>query len=386
MGMLEMLFRPIFPCDPDDPEAGILCILVPDLSESECPDNGFVTCEKYWNSEADYMRKNSFILSAYWILVAAICVVGHMILFWGFGNASERMSKRVRDTAFKSLVRQEVSFFDKRNVGKITSELQEDATKIQVFTGDPVRQIVMALAGIVAGLAIAFVYMWPFAILALSCVPIMGYASSLEMKQMMGTDMEEDNEKEEQVSTPGGIIVETLLNIGTVSALTLEEERYRTFEDVVRDTEEDYITHGLRQGVVSGLSICLQEWVMALQIWFGGWLLYKYPEDYTFYDLMVSMFGLLFGIFTLGAAFQDMADRKETEESASRIFYLIDHRSAIDPFSEDGKTVDYNALPKPRSKKKSMERKKSIKKEEKKKKKASSMKNVAKEQPDFVDV
>jgi len=245
----------------------------------------------------------------------------------------------------------------------------------------------MALAGIVAGLAIAFVYMWPFAILALSCVPIMGYASSLEMKQMMGTDMEEDNEKEEQVSTPGGIIVETLLNIGTVSALTLEEERYRTFEDVVRDTEEDYITHGLRQGVVSGLSICLQEWVMALQIWFGGWLLYKYPEDFTFFDLMVSMFSLLFGIFALGPAFQDMADRKEIEESASRIFYLIDHRSAIDPLSEDGKKVDYNALKKPRSKKKSIERKKSIKKEEKKKKKkASSMKNVAKEEPDFVDV
>merc|ERR1712025_1286478 len=101
----------------------------------------------------------------------------------------------------------------------------------------------------------------------------------------------------------------------------------------------------------------------------------------------VSMFSLLFGIFALGPAFQDMADRKEIEESASRIFYLIDHRSAIDPLSEDGKKVDYNALKKPRSKKKSIERKKSIKKEEKKKKKkASSMKNVAKEEPDFVDV
>lgn len=205
------------------------------------------------------------------------------------------------------------------------------------------------------------------------------------MKQMMGEDATEDIKKED-ISSPGGIVVETLLNMGTVSALTLEDERFNLFQEAMVDNQENYVKEGVHQGVLSGLSIGLQEWVMALEFWFGGWLLTKFPENYTFYDFMVAMFALLFGIFSLGIAFQDMADRKETEASANRIFYLIDRESSIDPLSEEGKTVDYNSLPKPKpKKKKSLVKKKSIKKEEKKKKKPSSKKNVAEEQSDSQD-
>merc|ERR1719343_1607196 len=374
--MIDMIYRPVFGCQED---FGLPCNIT---SKVDCEVGSIVTCEKYWNSEADYMRERSFFIGGLWIVMMVVCAVGHIILFWGFGQASERISKRVRDAAFYSLVRQDVSFFDKRNVGQITSELQEDATRIQVFTGDPIRQIIMALSGLLIGLVISFFYMWPFALLAIACIPFMGFASSIEMKQMMGEDATEDNKKEE-ASSPGGIIVETLINMGTVSALTMEEERYRIFQEAVNNTEENYVRSGLHQGVLSGLSIGLQEWIFGLQFWFGGWLLTKFPERYDFYDLMVAMFALLFGIFSLGAAFQDIADRKETEASANRIFHLIDRQSAIDPLSEEGKTVDYNSLPKSK-KKESSEKKKSSKKEGKKKKSTKNL--VADEQADFLEV
>lgn len=381
--MLDMIFRPIFGCMELGTESVVFCN-VSQLLECE-PNQEFLACDEYIKSEADYMRERSFIIGGLWILMCVICDVGHIILFWGFGNASERMSKRIRDSAFHSIVRQEVSFFDKRNVGQITSELQEDATRIQVLTGDPIRQIIMSLSGILIGVIVSLIYMWPFALLAIACIPVMGFASSIEMKQMMGEDATEDIKKED-ISSPGGIVVETLLNMGTVSALTLEEERFNLFQEAMVDNQEDYVKEGVHQGVLSGLSIGLQEWIMALEFWFGGWLLTKFPENYTFYDFMVAMFALLFGIFSLGIAFQDMADRKETEASANRIFYLIDRESSIDPLSEEGKTVDYNSLPKPKpKKKKSLVKKKSIKKEEKKKKKPSSKKNVADEQSDSQD-
>jgi len=377
--MIDLIYRPVYGCTQG---VGVPCILA---ELSECPSDGVVACDEYWNSEADDMRERSYVLTGLWVAIIVVNAVGNILLFWGFGHASERMSRRVRDAAFQSLVRQDVSFFDKRQVVKITSELQEDATRIQVFTGDPIRQFLMSVSGVATGVVISFVFMWPFAILAILCIPVMGFASSLEMKQMMGEDMEEEGNVKEEVSSPGGIVVETLLNMGTVSALTLEEERYRIFQDALEKNEDNYVKEGLHQGVLAGLSVSLQQWIFGLQFWFGGWILTKYPEKYTFFDLNVSMFCILFGVFTLGAAFQDMADRKETEESASRIFYLIDRNSDIDPLSEEGKTLDYNALPKPRSKKKSMERKKSIKKEQNKKKGASSMKNVAKEDSDYLD-
>ena len=72
----------------------------------------------------------------------------------------------------------------------------------------------------------------------------------------------------------------------------------------------------------------------------GGWILFKYPGVFSFNDFLISNFALLFSLFGLGAAFQDLSDRKEAEKSAGRIFYLLDRQSEIDPLSEDGVKLD----------------------------------------------
>ena len=80
-----------------------------------------------------------------------------MLTFWGFGTARERLNKRVRDSTFAALLRQEVGFFDKRSVGSITSELQDDAAKIHAFSGEPARSFLIAVASLVTGLVLSFV-------------------------------------------------------------------------------------------------------------------------------------------------------------------------------------------------------------------------------------
>lgn len=92
-------------------------------------------------------------------------------------------------------------------------------------------------------------------------------------------------------------------------------------------------------GVTGGCSQFIQQWINALQLWFGGWLLFNFPEDYSFKDFLISDFAVLFSLFGLGAAFQDMSDRKEVEKSAGRIFYLLDRQSEIDPLSTEGKKL-----------------------------------------------
>jgi ATP-binding cassette, subfamily B (MDR/TAP), member 1 len=102
---INLLFRPIFNCTG---EIG---------STPMCPPNKpceqFDTCQEYWSSAANEMQEDSYFLSLYWVLVMIGCFVGNVLLFWGFGMASERLNKRVRDSAFNSLVRQEVAFFGK---------------------------------------------------------------------------------------------------------------------------------------------------------------------------------------------------------------------------------------------------------------------------------
>jgi ABC-type multidrug transport system fused ATPase/permease subunit len=70
---------------------------------------------------------------------------------------SERLSKRVRDMSFTALLRQEVGYFDMRSVGSITSQLQDDAARIQAFSGEPVRAFLVALAAVATGVILAFI-------------------------------------------------------------------------------------------------------------------------------------------------------------------------------------------------------------------------------------
>ena len=182
-------------------------------------------------------------------------------------------------------------------------------------------------------------FMWPFALIALACIPLMAFATSMEMKQFLGEDTI-DESKSDELNSPGGIVVETLLNIGTVSALTMEEERFKNYEDALRNSEPNYIRDGMMQGFLAGLSMFIQQWINALQLWWGGWILFNYPNTYTFNDFLISNFALLFSLFGLGAAFQDISDRKETEKSVGRIFYLLDRKSAIDPLGEEGKKLN----------------------------------------------
>jgi len=139
---INLLFQPVFPCDDDS------------LPSESIP---FSTCQEYYGDVVDDMRSTSFQVASYWVIVGVFgCVLGSILTFYGFGTASERMNKRLRDSTFKALLRQEVAFFDKRSVGSITSQLQDDTGRIQAFSAEPVRSILTALSSIIIGVALSF--------------------------------------------------------------------------------------------------------------------------------------------------------------------------------------------------------------------------------------
>ncbi len=225
-----------------------------------CEPFGSASCAEYRGSTSHYLRHRSYVIAAFWVIIALEGVVGFVLTYWGFGMASERLNKRVRDSAFSALVRQEVSFFDKRSVGSITSQLQDDAARIHTFSGEPIRSMLIALSSVLTGVVLSFSYMWPFALLALACIPFMAFATSIEMKQFVGEDTGTGQDQDE-LNSPGGIVVETLLNIRTVSALTLEGQRYDDYNHALIHAEPNYVKTALVAGLTSGLSMFVQQWI-----------------------------------------------------------------------------------------------------------------------------
>ena len=71
-------------------------------------------------------------------------------------------------------------------------------------------------------------------------------------------------------NSPGGIAVETLLNIRTVASLNLEKRRYEEYTKAVDAEEEgNGLLVTISKGSTAGLSMLIQQWVNALQFFFG---------------------------------------------------------------------------------------------------------------------
>jgi ATP-binding cassette subfamily B (MDR/TAP) protein 1 len=157
------------------------------------------------------------------------------------------------------------------------------------------------------------------------------------MKKFLGSD--EGVDEETELNSPGGIAVETLLNIRTVAALNLERSLFNKYISAIELSEPKLNFNALLSGLTSGLGVAIQQWSNALLFWWGGYLMAHYPEKYNFEDFLISMFSLLFSLFGLGAAFQSVADKDACMASAGRIFYLMKRKSPIDPMSDEGKKL-----------------------------------------------
>jgi ATP-binding cassette, subfamily B (MDR/TAP), member 1 len=215
----------------------------------------------------------------------------------------------------------------------VTSQLQDDASRLHAFSGEPFRVIIVGVTALVVGIALSFIYMWPFALLALACVPFMGVAMALRVKKVLGVDEATNgSESNDELNHPSGIIVETLLHMRTVSALNLEKQRYEAFEKALSQSNlaADHISKVRWAAFSDGLGRAVQRWIIGLEMWFGGYLMYKFPDEYDFHDFMVSIMAMLFALIGFGAALSAATNRDEAKESASRIFYLLDRKSPID--------------------------------------------------------
>lgn len=155
----------------------------------------------------------------------------------------------------------------------------------------------------------------------------------MEMKTYMG----EVATEADAVGEPGSIVVETLLNIRTVASLNMETTRVFEFNTALVAGDPMPIRTNIVKGAASGLGQFVQMWGLALMFWWGGYLLFHYPESFEYRDFLISMFSLLFSITGMGVAAQGATNRDKAKLAADRIFELTDRKSLIDPLGEGGK-------------------------------------------------
>ena len=297
-------------------------------------DENSALCQAYYDEQADELWDDIVFLAYAWAIVIIGIFIGNVMLFYGFGAASERLSRRVRELMYNCYIRQEPGYFDlpENSVGAVTGRLATDATLIKSKTGEPIQRIFVTIFALGGGIAVSAYYCWPIFLMSILTLPFVGAALDLQMQVMLGTG---DRVKAED-SASSSIVGEAIHSVKTVVSLGLEDALVKQYNEVSAKDLSNLKNDSLYVGAAMGLAVAVNHWDWALLMWWGAYILYHHSYAFTFEDFNIALFAFFFGMFGLAAAGAGMADANEAKDACRNVFTLMDRITQIDPFDEGG--------------------------------------------------
>eukprot|EP00178_Gracilaria_changii_P015844 TRINITY_DN444_c7_g1_i1.p1 TRINITY_DN444_c7_g1~~TRINITY_DN444_c7_g1_i1.p1 ORF type:complete len:1288 (-),score=283.32 TRINITY_DN444_c7_g1_i1:6972-10835(-) len=290
------------------------------------------------------LRENRVEDVTFWawmfVLIGGLAFVGYFLQHSMLGISGERLTRKLRSQAFRSVLRQDIGFFDAKenSVGQLTTRLATEATLVKGVAGDALGGIAMVTSTLLTGFLIAFLSCWRVALVVTVIFPAMGLSEAMNIKMISGFD----SDSNKKFAKAGAVASEAVDNYDTVSSIGVQDvfiEKYNEELEVpLRNGRRSAFTSGIAFGVAEALAQIL--W--AISFWVGS--IFVQRGQCTFPGLMKAVSGLLFAGSSLGQASLFLPDFGKSRVAATELFRLLDRPSAIDPTSEEGIRTNGKAI------------------------------------------
>eukprot|EP00743_Colponemidia_sp_Colp-15_P010726 GILK01011850.1.p1 GENE.GILK01011850.1~~GILK01011850.1.p1 ORF type:complete len:1311 (+),score=265.06 GILK01011850.1:141-3935(+) len=285
---------------------------------------------KVFYEPSDELKDDSKIVIVYFVSLAVAAFCAEFFQISSFSFIGENLTKKLRKMSFKSMLRQNVSWFDEESnaTGALTSKLATETSLVKGVVNQVLGSSIAALSGIGLGLGIAFYFSWKLCLVCLGSMPVIMLAGAAQMHFIKGFS---ENQQYEQA---GRIASESISNIRTVSSFANEEKTIELYSNQLAGPE----AAGVKRGYISGISFGAAQFAMfgtyALTFWFGGKLVYE--GELGFEDMMRVVMTIILSATAVGQAAGVTPDVAKANEATKTIFNLIDTQPSLDYTSDQG--------------------------------------------------
>jgi ABC-type multidrug transport system fused ATPase/permease subunit len=275
--------------------------------------------------------------AAHWALIflyiAIATAVVTVVQSLCFAIGAEKLTERLRAMTFRSILKQEVAFFDskKNSAGVLAARLAQDAALVEGMFGSTLGVTVQNLACAALGLGLAFYNGWQLTLVLLATVPILVAGQAIEFLAMKGFS----SESLDQTAAATAIASEAISEIRTCAANTSERFVVARYEHALKRPFKIATYRAHSMGFATGISQALLFATYTLNFWYGGTLIID--GTMTAQSMLAVFMAVLFTAMGIGSAMGMMPDASKARAAALSIFKLIDRQSLCDATSPDGK-------------------------------------------------
>uniref|UniRef100_H2ZR94 Bile salt export pump n=1 Tax=Ciona savignyi TaxID=51511 RepID=H2ZR94_CIOSA len=253
-----------------------------------------------------------------------------------FPSKNVRQVRKIRILFFKSILRQDISFFDLNSAGELNTRLADDISKIQDGISDKVSISIQMLCRAIAGLIIGFVYGWQLALVILAVSPLLIVSAGVMFRVTTAFTKKELD----AYAKAGAVAEEVISSIRTVVAFDGQAKECERYEENLEAARKVGIQKGITSGAGLGTVFLIMFSTYGLAFWYGSTLVFSGVPGFDVGTMLTTFFGVLIGAFSLGGAGSNMEYFAAAKAAAYKVFEIIDRVPEIDSMSDDGHKPD----------------------------------------------
>ncbi|KAL6864769.1 hypothetical protein ACP4OV_015920 [Aristida adscensionis] len=247
----------------------------------------------------------------------------------------ERQAARIRDLYLRTILRQEIAFFDMHtSTGEVVGRMSGDTVLIQDAMGEKVGKFIQLLVTFLGGFAVAFAQGWLLTLVMLATIPPLVLAGAV-----MSTVVARMASLGQAAYAEAAVVVEqTIGSIRTVASFTGEKRVVEKYKRSLNSAYSSGVREGVAAGVGMGTVMLLLFCGYSLGIWYGAKLILE--KGYTGAQVMNVIFAVLTGSLALGQASPSMKAFAGGQAAAYKMFETINREPDIDAYSATGRKLD----------------------------------------------
>ncbi|OAA38044.1 ABC multidrug transporter Mdr1 [Metarhizium rileyi] len=283
----------------------------------------------------DQIKKDSDFWSAMYLMLALVQFLAFSAQGLAFAMCSERLVRRVRDKAFRAMLRQDVAFFDKdeNTAGALTSFLSTETTHVAGLSGIILGTLLMMSTTLIAACALGLAIGWKLSLVCIATMPVLLGCGFFRFWMLAHFQ----RRSKAAYASSATFASEAISSIRTVAALTREDDVLKQYRDSLAEQQRRSLKSVLKSSALYAASQSLLFLCFALGFWYGGTLIGK--GEYDQFQFFLCFMAIIFGAQSAGTIFSFAPDMGKAHHAAGELKTLFDRKPTIDSWSEEGQRL-----------------------------------------------